>query len=138
MKRSQVSPQVSRVNWRLVSISLVYLLIFLSIMAMAYTNNLPGYLSAIPHYDKPGHLILYALPTYLGHRVLNYRMLKLGSLRLPLFPVLFTLFTVTEELIQTLSPHRTLDALDLIASILGILLGWWIAERTRAGVSADD
>ncbi len=137
MKRTQIPAKTPIVNWRLMGISLIYLLIFLSIMAMAYTNNLPGYLSAIPHYDKPGHLILYALPTYLGHRVLNYRRLTLGSLRLPLFPVLFTLFTVTEELIQTLSPHRTLDALDLIASILGILLGWWIAERTRAGVRTE-
>lgn len=132
MKRTQIPAKTPIVNWRLASISLVYLLIFLSIMAMAYTNNLPGYLSAIPHYDKPGHLILYALPTYLGHRILNYRTLPLRSLRLPLFPLLFTLFTVTEELIQNLSPYRTLDAIDLLASAIGIVLGWWIAERTRS------
>lgn len=131
MKHSQ-TPSELPINWRLAGISLVYLLIFLSIMAMAYTNNLPGYLSAIPHYDKPGHVILYALPTYLGHRLLNYRALKLQSRRLPLFPLLFILFTVTEELIQNLSPYRTLDAIDLIASILGIGLGWWIAERMRS------
>jgi hypothetical protein len=29
------------------------------------------------------------------------------------------------------SPNRTLDAIDQIASFLGILLGYWLAEKGR-------
>ena len=46
----------------------VYLAIFLTIMALAYTNSLPPQLGYIPYYDKIGHGVLYAIAAYLGHR----------------------------------------------------------------------
>lgn len=124
---SQPNKELHRL--RLGAIASLYLSLFLTILWLAYTNRIPGYLSVIPYYDKFGHLILYALAAYLGHRCLGYR--TIGSWRLPLFPVLFAAFTLTEELIQHLSPYRTLDAIDLIASVAGIGLGWFIAERGR-------
>jgi VanZ family protein len=50
---------------------------------------------------------------------------------LPLFPFLFAIGALVEELLQVFSPNRTLDAIDLIASFLGILLGYWLAEKGR-------
>jgi len=77
--------------------------------------------------DKIGHLVLYFIPSYLGHRLCRCRHIK--RLHLPLFPALFTLFTVTEELIQGFSPNRTLDAGDMVFSLIGIAVGYWWAQR---------
>ncbi|HEY9878625.1 MAG TPA: hypothetical protein V6D29_09235, partial [Leptolyngbyaceae cyanobacterium] len=96
------------------------------------THQLPGFLQVIPYYDKPGHVTLYALAAYLGHRICGYRRFPGIGLNLPGFPTFFALFTVAEELLQSFSPYRTLDPIDLIASFLGIVLGWWLAERSRS------
>ncbi|MEM6424928.1 MAG: hypothetical protein AAF728_07195 [Cyanobacteria bacterium P01_D01_bin.128] len=52
---------------------LLYLLIFLITLALAYTKNLPAYLAAIPYYDKTGHILLYCIATYLGQRMTTLR-----------------------------------------------------------------
>jgi hypothetical protein len=81
-----------------------------------------------PYYDKIGHGVLYAIAAYLGHRILRCRWLVWNSIPLPRFALLFGLFTVAEELVQSLSPHRTLDAIDLLWSFVGIALGTGMAE----------
>lgn len=102
--------------------------LFLLILWGAYTNNLPlELLQNIPHYDKIGHVVLYAISSYLGHRVLNYRHFK-GVRSLPVFPVLFGLVMTAEEIVQGLSPHRTLDSLDLVCSLIGVILGYFLAQ----------
>jgi len=111
-------------------LAFVYLAMFLGILALAYTNRLPVALGRIPYYDKIGHVVLYALATYLGHRGLGRRCIRLGRVQLPLFPLLFALFTLAEELVQHLSPHRTLDGGDAVASLAGIGLGWGLARRS--------
>lgn len=116
------------VRWGWGALTAVYLGIFLTILVLAYTGNLPPYLQ---QNDKLGHLVLYGLATYLGHRILKYRRVRLFHLPLPLFPLLFSLFTVIEEGAQSLSPNRTLDAIDLLASFAGIGLGYWLAEREK-------
>jgi polysaccharide biosynthesis protein VpsQ len=127
MSKSVKNSPAQRHRLPLGLLSLVYLALFLTILLLAYTDRLPAYLGQIPYYDKVGHVGLYAVAAYLGHRVLGYR----GWGQLPLFPSLFGIFTLAEELIQGLSPHRTLDATDLIASFAGLILGWQIAERSR-------
>lgn len=118
----------------LAATALLYLLLFLTILWLAYTRQLPEFLQFMPNYDKPGHVILYALAVYLGHRISRYRRFSGFRMNLPGFPIFFALFTVTEELLQSLSPNRTLDTVDLIASFAGIGLGWWLAERSRPSV----
>lgn len=118
----------SRVLW--VILAIFYAGILLTIMGLAYTRNLPVFLT---QNDKLAHLLLYGIAAYLGHRAVNYRQMRLGSLSLPLFPFLFALFTIAEEGAQGFSPNRSLDAIDLIASLIGIGLGYWLAERGRKG-----
>ena len=102
--------------------------LFLFILWAAYTNNLPlALLSRIPYYDKIGHVVLYALASYLGHRVLNRRHFR-GLRYLPIFPVLFGLTMTAEEVVQGLSPHRTLDSMDLVCSLSGVALGYILAQ----------
>jgi polysaccharide biosynthesis protein VpsQ len=111
-------------------LALTYGSLFLFILFLAYTGNLPTWFTQIPYYDKAGHVFLYAAATYLGHRVLRGRAIVLWNIpRLPLFPIVFGLWTVTEELLQGFSPNRTLDAMDLVCSLIGVTLGWWLVER---------
>ena len=101
---------------------------FLLVLWAAYTNNLPlALLAKIPYYDKIGHVVLYAAASYLGHRVLNKRHFK-GNRWLPIFPVLFGLAMTAEEIVQGLSPYRTLDSLDLVCSLLGVAIGYVLAQ----------
>ncbi|UBF29037.1 hypothetical protein K9N68_15060 [Kovacikia minuta CCNUW1] len=118
----------SPLNWKILGI--LYTGIFLTILVLAYMGNLPPVLT---QNDKLAHVILYGIATYLGHQILKLRRVKLGSFSIPLFPLLFGSFTVIEEILQSLSPHRTLDEIDLIASFAGICFGYWLAERTGAG-----
>lgn len=113
----------------LVCLSALYGGLFGLTLWLAYSGNLPSWFQAIPYYDKPAHLGLYALATYLGHRLFARRSLPLGPWRIALFPLLFGLFTVAEELGQGLSPNRTLDGLDLLCSLLGVGLGYGLAQR---------
>lgn len=111
-------------------LALAYLGIFLVILYLAYTGNLPQYLGTIPYYDKVGHVVLYSIATYLGHRVIQRRHLRVGRWSLPLFPLGFALWTGVEEVIQQFSPNRTLDLGDLICSGLGIALGYWLSQHS--------
>lgn len=109
-----------------------YGVFFLVMLWAAYNGQLPlGQLSKFHNFDKLGHLVLYCIPTYLGHRLLRHKHWQLQAISLPVFPSLFTLFTITEELIQGLSPNRTLDAGDMVCSLLGIAGGYWLAQRSK-------
>ncbi|MEB3294208.1 MAG: hypothetical protein VKJ24_13705 [Synechococcales bacterium] len=122
----------ANLRWRIWAI--VYLSVFLLIMLLAYLGKLPPELT---QNDKFGHLFLYGMATFLGHRLFNYRSMRLRGRSLPLFPVLFSLFTTVEEVCQGLSPNRSLDWLDLIASFVGIAIGYglatWFKPRERPG-----
>lgn len=130
----------SKVNRVWQGITLFYTAFFAITLFLAYTGQLAIPL-ADPPFDKVGHLVLYGIATFLGHRGFKYCTIRLQAIRLttvrlnivrvPLFPLLFTLFTIAEELFQAFSPNRTLDAIDLIFSCLGIGFGYWLAEKCR-------
>jgi VanZ family protein len=110
-------------------LNIFYLCIFLSISLLAYTGNIPKQISAIPGYDIYGHFILYAVFSFLGHQLLNKKWKVFWKISLPLFPLLFTFFTIAEECVQSLSPYRTFSFLDMTMSTLGIIFGCWLVER---------
>ncbi|TKB49171.1 VanZ family protein [Ferrimonas aestuarii] len=76
----------------------------------------------IPYGDKVGHLLLFGTLTLLANLALGFRVLSVN--RLPLYwgTALVTVFVAIEELSQHFIPSRTLDMLDFIADIIGILL----------------
>jgi polysaccharide biosynthesis protein VpsQ len=121
MKKSSLTP--SHLAWILAAIG--FMGILATILWFAYHGNLPPVLT---HNDKPAHLILYGIAAFLGHRAFNRRHLRRFGYAIPLFPALFGLFTLSEELMQQFSPHRTLDLMDLTASFAGIAIGYWLAE----------
>jgi polysaccharide biosynthesis protein VpsQ len=121
-----------------VALAIAYSCFFCLTLWAAYHNQLPlKLLSHLPNYDKVAHVVLYCIPTYLGHRLCRQKhftktLSKRGhSLRLPVFPMFFTLFTITEELLQGFSPYRTLDAGDLVCSLIGITVGYFLAQRFK-------
>jgi VanZ family protein len=116
----------SNLGWGILAV--LYTGVFSTILFLAYTGNLPAFLT---QNDKLAHVILYAIATYLGHRVLNWRRVRLFRYAVPLFPLLFGLFTLVEEIIQFFSPNRSLDPIDLVASFTGIVLGYWLAEKGK-------
>ncbi len=128
----------------LAALTAAYACFFLATLWAAYGNHLPlTWLSQFSNYDKLGHLVLYCIPTYLGHRLCKQKHFKTSGwmnsktsslkngILLPVFPALFFLFAVTEELAQGFSPYRTLDADDLLCSFLGISAGYWLAQRSK-------
>ncbi|MGA7932002.1 MAG: VanZ family protein [Kovacikia sp.] len=129
MKRQNFAAKVC--NWKVLGI--FYAGFLLTTLLLAYLGKLPPVLT---QNDKLGHIVLYGIATYLGHQVFKHRRVKLGGYAIPLFPFLFGLFTVVEEGFQSLSPNRTFDGIDLIASFLGIGLGYWLAQRTGASTKA--
>ena len=125
----RVSRYFLRCSW-IEGLALLYASLFLIVLVAAYRGQLPlEQLSRIPYYDKLGHVLLYAIATYLGHQVC-YRWRLFGGLRLPAFPILFGIATVAEELTQGLAPSRTLDPIDLICSVGGIFLGYGLAAAS--------
>lgn len=112
-------------RWSWIFLSAAYAAVFLVILVFAYQGKLPGFLT---QNDKLAHVILYAIATFLGHRVLNRRRISIATYAMPLFPTLFSLFTIVEELVQSFSPNRSLDAWDLVASLVGVALEYGFAE----------
>ncbi|MBE9100169.1 hypothetical protein [Vacuolonema iberomarrocanum] len=110
--------------------AIAFAILFLTILIVAYTGNLPPQLARLPHHDKLGHVILYAIATFLGHLALRRRHIILAGKPFPLWVLFFGSFTIVEELVQGLSPNRSLDAMDLVCSLVGVGLGYGLAERT--------
>lgn len=106
-----------------------YLAVLLAIMLFADLGMLPVQeLSKIPNYDIIGHFFLYGIASYLSHRALAKRAIGIIGYPFPLGPTIFSIFTVFEELLQQILPHRTFSLLDLGASLLGIVVFYGIGE----------
>lgn len=114
-----------------IALGLLYAATLIFIGWSAYTDNLPAYLGAIPHYDTVGHFVIYGIATYLGQRIFQRSFLKFGWLQMPLFPLGFTLLTVVEEGLQSLSPVRTFSWLDMVMSLAGLSLGYYLARSPQ-------
>ncbi|WP_235838571.1 VanZ family protein [Cognaticolwellia aestuarii] len=83
--------------------------------------------ASIPYGDKLGHFCLFGLLT-LGFNFVfklksfNLVFFNLASLKVYVGSSVVLLFAVLEELSQYFIPNRTLDATDLLADVVGILL----------------
>lgn len=108
---------------------LVYLGILLTIMVLADFGRLPvNLLTQIPHYDLIGHFILYGIASFLTHRATDKKMIVIFDKPIPLGPFVFTLFTIFEEMLQSILPNRTCSLADLAASFIGIVVFYWLGQ----------
>lgn len=106
-----------------------YFIIILTIMLVADLGMLPlKFLSNIPYYDKIGHFFLYGIASFLCHRATGKKMMAIFHYPIPLGPFIFSIFTIAEEMLQAILPHRTASAADLFFGMLGIILFYWLGE----------
>lgn len=100
---------------------------------MAYLGLLPLYLLTWPFADKVLHMILIgALAFWLNLWIPDWR-LQMGRLWLPVAIVLPLALATLEEMLQSLSPLRTFDLVDLASDLVGLLLFYalsrWVMVR---------
>ncbi len=122
----------SNTNWVIAFAG--YFAFLLLILLLADMGKLPVALTQRPPYDKVGHFILYGIASFLSHRAIDRRMMALGNYPIPLGPFLFGAFTVFEEMLPSILPHRSASLEDLAASLFGIVLfycGGEIWDRQR-------
>lgn len=77
---------------------------------------------AIPYGDKLGHAVLYGGLALLINGASRFKTYGIGRVLIYIGTLVVILFVVIEELAQGLIPTRTLDALDLGADALGLVL----------------
>lgn len=97
-------------------------------MFLADNGNLANFPPAHPPYDKLGHFILYGIASFLIHRGINRQMMAIFTYPMPLGPLVFTIITAAEEILQSILPHRSASIEDFIASFAGIVIFYWFGE----------
>lgn len=103
----------------------------MAICVSAYLKILPVKSSTIPFYDTIGHFILIGLASFFSHLAMKKRKITIGTFLLPLAPLLVSIFTLIEEVLQNLSPYRTFSLSDLAADLVGIIFFYWLAEKVN-------
>ena len=93
---------------------------------LAYLDLLPLSLS-FPYADKLMHFLMFGLAAFWLHLWLDGRRLRLGPLRPPLALLIAFGLALPEELAQHFARARSLEALDLISDLAGMLVFTWLA-----------
>jgi hypothetical protein len=117
--------------WRMAFFA--YMVVLLTIFLLAYLGLIPTKMQRLPLFDTLGHFILLGLASFLSHRALNRKSFCLGPLKLPAGPACSSLFIITEECLQSLSPIRSTTWSDMLANLSGIILfvlfDEWMAKK---------
>ncbi|MFK7821693.1 MAG: VanZ family protein [Planctomycetaceae bacterium] len=80
---------------------------------------------SVPFGDKIGHAVLFGLLAFLANLAFRWRFSRVVWLQVGSLSVLA--FAVIEEFSQALNPHRTLDAVDVVADVFGIAVATWFS-----------
>ncbi|MFT6267653.1 MAG: VanZ family protein [Alphaproteobacteria bacterium] len=98
------------------------------ILWIVYLANTGGqsiffdFIRSFPHGDKLGHLALFGFLTLLANFACGLKTISFRFFRMYLGAVLVLAFALIEELSQFFVVSRTLDAIDLLADVAGILV----------------
>mgnify|MGYP003509526223 FL=1 len=116
-------------------ISALFLIFIVAVIILADMGRLPHRLTAIydfPNGDKLGHFILYGLLDFFLTRAFlsSFPSRPRGWVTLSIGLIL-ALLIATEEFSQKFFASRTFDLIDLLASFLGVLVGGWVAYKTK-------
>ncbi|MEM7535250.1 MAG: phosphatase PAP2 family protein [Chloroflexota bacterium] len=96
---------------------------------MAYMDILPLHLLRWPYADKVMHFLLFGLIVFWLNLWLNGRTVKLFNIALPIAVIVPLTLATIEEGFQHFSPYRTLDMLDLLCDVTGMLFFWWLSAK---------
>jgi polysaccharide biosynthesis protein VpsQ len=114
-------------------IAVLFSIFIIAVVVLADMGNLPHSIRRIydfPNGDKLGHFILFGLLTFFVTRAfLTSFPTRPRSLVALSTGLLLTLLITVEEYSQQLFSSRTFDLTDLLASLLGLLVGGWMALK---------
>lgn len=106
----------------LLSISFFCFILWIIYLANTGQNSLFfQFVASIPYGDKLGHFCLFGLLTLAANFTFKLKSFQILSMKIYLGSILVLTFVVIEELSQYYIPNRTLDALDLMADVFGIV-----------------
>ena len=113
----------------------LFLAFIIGLIVLADADLLPDFVNAIydfPNGDKVGHFILYGLLNFFITRAfLSSLPTRRGSWATLSVGLILALFVALEELSQMFFSARTFSLLDLTASLLGIIVGGWVGNKTN-------
>ena len=113
----------------------LFLAFIIGLIVLADADLLPDFINAIydfPNGDKVGHFILYGLLNFFITRAfLSALPTRRGGWVTLSVGLILALFVALEELSQMFFSARTFSLLDLTASLLGIIVGGWVAYKTN-------
>ncbi|MBL8064152.1 MAG: VanZ family protein [Anaerolineales bacterium] len=116
-------------------IAILFTLFILGIIVLADQNAIPPFIKALydfPNGDKVGHFILYGLLNLFLTLAFLRALPKRTSSRVVLSVGLTLALLITlEEFSQQYFSARTFDLIDLTASLLGVLIGGWVAVKIK-------
>ena len=115
----------SRIHW-LFCAQLALALIATNI---AYLGILPMRYLSWPYSDKVLHVVLMGGITFWLNLWLRGRTMRLGWWLLPIAIAIPFTVAFAEECLQSLSPLRTFDLLDLACDLLGMTAAWWLSNK---------
>ena len=113
----------------------LFLAFIIGLIVLADADLLPDFINAIydfPNGDKVGHFILYGLLNFFITRAfLSSLPTRRGSWATLSVGLILALFVALEEFSQKYFASRTFSLLDLTASLLGIIVGGWVGNKTN-------
>ena len=124
-------------------IAVLFFIFTIAVVVLADTGNLPHSIRAIydfPNGDKLGHFILFGLLNLFITRAFLSSFLSRRFDKLSATPrgwatlsigLILALLIALEEFSQKYFSMRTFDLIDLFASYLGVVVGGWVAYKTK-------
>ncbi len=113
----------------------LFLAFIIGLIVLADADLLPDFINAIydfPNGDKVGHFVLYGLLNFFITRAfLSSLPTRRGGWVTLSVGLILALFVALEEFSQKYFASRTFSLLDLTASLLGIIVGGWVANKTN-------
>lgn len=113
----------------------LFLAFIIGLIVLADADLLPDFINAIydfPNGDKVGHFVLYGLLNFFITRAfLSSLPTRRGGWVTLSVGLILALFVALEEFSQKYFASRTFSLLDLTASLLGIIVGGWVAYKTN-------
>jgi len=116
-------------------IAFLFFIFIIAVIILADMGRLPLSITAIydfPYGDKLGHFILFGLLNYFVTRAFlsSYPSKPRAWVTLSVGLILALLIAL-EEFSQKFFAERTFELIDLLASIVGVLVGGWAAYKTN-------
>ena len=115
--------------------AVLFSVFIIAVVVLADTGSLPHSIRAIYDFqygDKLGHFILFGLlDFFLTRAFLSSRLSKSRGWVTLSIGLILALLIALEEFSQKFFANRTFDLIDLFASFAGLLVGGWVAYKTK-------